>query len=398
MLTTIGMASLLLFPGTVLLLPIALTLCFRQAALQGPEAKREAVWAAYRSFSRFILAITVIGWWVIWHLRDRSDLISLIEHRWPGTIGIFSSEIFLFWAPPTISLGVFLFLCYSVDRTILKLKWTITDTLRQMWWRLVSFVIPLLLVAAGFDSILDGKIRGIAWLLAAGVTSKVGTAFLRLAEGMKFNALKSGELRNRAFGMARKMDVMLSRVYVVPAGKGHLTNAYGMSDAIALTDNLGKYLTKTEIDFVIAHELAHVKLKHARIQLLLVMTIFSATSLLLFCLPQRALPFRPLVQFVAIIGPLLALYYASRRFEYSADGEAVDFTGAPETAIRALASLHLTRELPAASDGFTELFMTHPTLAHRVGGIAHKGHIPANRLRDILKEVGMPVLITELKS
>ncbi len=159
-----GSITFLLVPGVVLLLPVVLTLCFRQAALQGPGAKREAVWTAYRSFSRFILALTVTGWWVIWHLRGRSDLISLIEHRWPGTIGIFSSEIFLFWVPPITSLGVFLFLCYSLDKTILKLKWTITDTLRQTRWRLVSFVIPLLMIAAGFDSILDRKIRGIAWL------------------------------------------------------------------------------------------------------------------------------------------------------------------------------------------------------------------------------------------
>ena len=82
--------------------------------------------------------------------------------------------------------------------------------------------------------------------------------FLRRAEGLKFNTLKSGELRNRALNIARRMGVALSRVYVVPAGRGHLTNAYGMSHAIGLTDNLGKYLTKAETEFVIAHEVAHV--------------------------------------------------------------------------------------------------------------------------------------------
>ena len=103
----------------------------------------------------------------------------------------------------------------------------------------MSLVIPLLLVGAGFDIILDRKIRGIAWLLAAGVVSIVGTGFLRRAQGMKFNKLKSGELRTRALSMASRMGVTLDRVYVVPAGKGHLTNAYRMSNAIALTDNLG---------------------------------------------------------------------------------------------------------------------------------------------------------------
>jgi Zn-dependent protease with chaperone function len=255
----------------------------------------------------------------------------------------------------------------------------------------VSFVIPLLLVAAGFDIILDRKIRAIAWLLAAGVVSRVGTGFLRRAQGIKFNKLKSGELRNRALSMASRMGVTLDSVYVVPAGKGHLTNAYGMSNAIALTDNLGKYLTKTQLEFVMAHELAHVKLKHVRKYYLLAYSVFSITALLLFSFPQRTLALRPLLQFVAMIGPLVALYYCSRRFEYSADGEAVDFTGDPETAIWALANLRQSTELPAAYGRLTELFATHPTLAHRAHAIANDGRIPADRLTDILKEAGIPL-------
>jgi Zn-dependent protease with chaperone function len=383
--------NLLLVPSAVLLLPIVLTLWFRRAALQGREAKQKVVWATYRGFGRFILAIAVAVWWVIWDLPGRSDLISIVVRRWPGVLEISSTETYLFWLAPTVSLGIFLILCYRVDKTILRLKWTITDTLRQAWWRLVSFVIPLLMVAAGFDIILDGKVRGIAWLLVAGVVSKVGTGFLRRAEGMRFNALKSGELRTRALSIARSMGVTLGRVYVVPAGKGHLTNAYGMSNAIALTDNLGKYLTKTQIEYVVAHEMAHVKLKHGRKHLLLVITIFSTIALFLFRLPQQGIPFRPLVQVVAMIGPLVALYYCSRRFEYSADGEAVDFTGDPETAIWALANLYRVRELPAAFDRFTELFMTHPTFAHRVQAIANSGRIPADHLTHILEEAGIVV-------
>src|SRR6266404_656496 len=370
----------LLIPAFLLLLPIVLTLCFRWAALHSQEAEQKRVWAAYRRFGRLILASTVVCWWVTWDLDGRSSLISTIVSRWPNAS---SAETLLFSVLPTVSLGIFLFLCNTVDQSILRLKWTITDALRQTWWRLVSFVIPLLLVASGFDAILDRKVRGIAWLLGAGVVSKVGTGFLRRAEGMKFNALKSGELRNRALSIARRMGVTLGRVYVVPAGKGHLINAYGMSNAIALTDNLGKYLTRMQIEFVIAHELAHVKLKHGRKHFLLVITIFSSMAALLFSLPQQVVPFHPLIQISAMLGPLLVFYYCSRRFGYSPDGEAVGFTGNPETAVRALVSLYQIRELPAAHDGLTDLFMTHPTLAQRVRAIASNGHLPADCLTDI---------------
>lgn len=378
------------FLGSVLLLPIILTSCFRQIVLRGHEEAQKIVWAAYRGFGRLILAMTVVCWWVIWDWRGHSDLISTVGRRWPATFETPFSWALLFWVPLTLSLGIFLFQCYTVDKAILRLKWTVTETLRQAWWRLVSFVIPLLMVAAGFDSILEGRVRGVVWLFAAGVVARIGTGFLRRAEGMKFNALKSGELRNRALSLANGMGVTLGRVYVVPAGKGHLTNAYGMSNAIALTDNLGKYLTKIQIDYVIAHELAHVKLKHGRKQLLLWITVFSTMVLFLFLLRQQAMPFRPLLQFVAMVGPLIVLYYCSRRFEYSADREAVDFTDDPETAIRALANLNKFRELPEAHDRFAELFMTHPTFAQRVQAIAN-GHMPADLVAEILKDSGVSV-------
>ena len=303
---SIALISVWLPPGVVLLLPAAPTIWFRNSALRTRESERGAIWGGYRAFSNFVLAITVTGWWVIWDLRSRSDLVSIINHRWPGTIEAAFSEFLLFCAFPTLGLGIFLFLNKTVDKAILKLKWTILEMLQQSVWKLANYVVPLLMVAAGFDAMLAGKFRGIAWIAAAGVLSRVGTAFLRAAEGLKFNALKSGDLRSRARVIARRMGVTLGTVYVVPAGKGHLTNAYGLSNAIALTDNLGKYLTKLQLESVIAHELAHVKLKHGLKELLLVISIFFSISFLLFCLPREASVFRPFLQPVAMIGPLAA--------------------------------------------------------------------------------------------
>lgn len=371
-----NLANLSIVPRAVLLLPVAVALWFRWAALRAEEAKQRVIWAGFRRFGRFILTAIVAVWWVLWDLAGKP---------------LSSVESWRFWLPPAATLGLFLLLCSEVDKTVLRLKWTTADSVRQTWWRLVSFVIPLLMLAAGFDLILDRELRGIAWLLAAGVVSKIGTGFLRRAEGLKFNTLKSGEYRNRAFRVARGMEVTLRKVFVVPAGKGHLTNAYGMSNAIALTDSLGQHLNDRQMDFVVAHEVAHVKLKHGRKDLLLVVTIFTITALSLFLVSLQAKNLHPLIQLLAIFGPLIALYYCSRRFEYSADREAIEFTDAPEIAVQALAKLHQSRELPAASDAFTELFMTHPTFAHRVGAILNDGRIPADRLPLILEEVGVPV-------
>ena len=371
-----NLANLSTVSGAVLLLPIAATLWFRWAALRADEAKQRVIWASFRSFGRFILTAIVAVWWVLWDLAGKSRS---------------SVESWRFWLPPVVSLGLFLLLCSEVDKTVLRLKWTAADSVRQAWWRLVSFVIPLLMLAAGFELILDREIRGIAWLLAAGLVSKIGTGFLRRAEGLKFNTLKSGEYRNRALRVARGMEATLRKVFVVPAGKGHLTNAYGMSNAIALTDSLGQHLNDRQMDFVVAHEVAHVKLKHGRKHLLLVVTVFTITALSLFLFSFQTKNLHPLFQLLAIFGPLIALYYCSRRFEYSADREAIKFTHAPEIGVQALAKLHQSRELPAASDAFTELFMTHPTFAHRIGAIMKYGQIPADRLPLVLEEAGMTV-------
>jgi Zn-dependent protease with chaperone function len=380
--------STLLAQVAVLLLPSVLTVGIRWVAVKSHEAEQRNVWTSYQKFSRFILISTVASWWVIWDAHGRLSLNSIIVSLWPRAVITPAGEILLFWAPPTMALGIFLLLCYMIDQRVFNLKWTIVSAFRQTWWRLISFVIPLLLVAAGFDALLDRKISGVVWLLVASVVSKVGTGFRRRAQGMKFNTLKSGELRNRAFSMASRMGVTIERVYFVPSGKGHLTNAYGMSNAIALTDNLGKILTKMQLEFVMAHELAHVKLKHARKYYLFLFAVFSVTALLLFSFPQRALPFWSLIQLIAMIGPFAAIYYWSRRFEYSADGEAVDFTGDPETAIWALATLHRSRELPTTLLKLAGLFATHPTIGQRVRAIAIGGNIPADRVTDILRETG----------
>jgi Zn-dependent protease with chaperone function len=348
--------------------------------------ERRAVWASYRAFGRFILAGTAAGWWMEWDWRGRSELPPILVRNWPGALGKSSAETLLFWLPPMASLAIFLFSCYAIDRTLLKQRWSLFEMARRTWWRLASFVIPLQMVAAGFTAIFEGKVSGTAWLLSAGVVSRIGTGILRRAEGIKLNRLKSGELRNRAFKMASQMGVTLERVYMVPAGKGHLTNAYGMSNAIGLTDSLGKYLTKAQIDYVIAHELAHVKLRHNRKHLLIVLGIFSTMIVLLFRFAQYALHLQPLAQFAVIFGPLAAIYYFSRQFEYSADRVAVEFTGEPEVAIRGLVNLHKVDAVPLQLAKFSEFFMTHPSLARRVDAIARIGQIPSQHLSTVLND------------
>ena len=42
-----------------------------------------------------------------------------------------------------------------------------------------------------------------------------------------------------------------------------------------MTDNYGKFLTSAQLDFVIGHELGHVKKKHGRKKLLTVTVVYA---------------------------------------------------------------------------------------------------------------------------
>ena len=109
-------------------------------------------------------------------------------------------------------------------------------------------------------------------------------------------------------------------------------------------------------------------------------------AFVLFRFSRQLVPFRTVIQFVGQIGPLMAMYSCSRKFEYAADREAVAYTGEPKVAIRALLSLHKANEAASESDGFTELFMKHPTLANRAKAIARNEHLPAEYLAEILRD------------
>jgi Zn-dependent protease with chaperone function len=187
--------------------------------------------------------------------------------------------------------------------------------------------------------------------------------------------VKSGELYKRAFTMAKRMGVRLERVSVIPFGRGRLTNAYGGSRGIAITDDYGHWLHGAHLDFVIGHELAHVQERHGQRKLLLVAAIFSGVAALTFA-ASRLSPFWQIpFKFVVVLLPVLAFYYVSRRFEFAADRIAVQSTGDVEAGIGALASTYRRTGVPPRCNSFDELFSTHLALWRRVNAVAAVGRV-----------------------
>ena len=254
----------LVSPVVLLLLPIMVAGWYRYKALRECGVDRTRIWYGYRSLRRFMVLTMLAVWWAMWDLNaGYADALKTLP-SWLSRFTLASNPHVLFSVPLVTSLLIVQFLNYSTDKTVAELHWSTMAMVRRAWWSVVQDVVSMLIVAAGFEAIFAGRYFGILWIVAAAVIHRVGMVFLRLAEGMRFNRLKSGELRNRSFAIARKMGINLQNVCMVPAGKGHLTNAFGASNMIALTDALPKYLNERQVDSVIAHELIHVKHKHAR--------------------------------------------------------------------------------------------------------------------------------------
>jgi Zn-dependent protease with chaperone function len=246
-----------------------------------------------------------------------------------------------------------------------------------------------LLIACGFFGLFERRLFAVLWLVAAGIVALAGTILLRSAQGIKLRRVKSGTLNNRAMFLAKKVGVKLKRVYVVPSGRGGLTNAFGSSQSVAMTDNFGEYLHGPQLDFVIGHELGHAKNKHTRKKFIGLGVLFSVLALFSALFAPLVPRLQPLLLPIVLLVPLLAFYAVSRRFEYQCDREAVLLTGNPEAGVRALAALYVKASMPIQRSGFVELFMTHPKLLNRISAIARAGDIPETRLSEILFDSGI---------
>ena len=134
--------------------------------------------------------------------------------------------------------------------------------------------------------------------------------------------------------LKRKMDVD-AEIYVVPA-KNMRINAFQMGAKgkyIVILQPLFEKLSNEQLLAVVAHELAHIKLRHVLKALLVFNIIFAiGINAFLFPIPDIAIGIITALSFPLAITLNILL---KRKFEYDADRYAVKYVGA-ETMISAL--------------------------------------------------------------
>ena len=207
----------------------------------------------------------------------------------------------------------------------------------------------------------------------------------------KFSPLRDAELRGRIDALLARCGFRASDVYVMDGSKRSAHgNAYftglGREKRIVFFDTLLQSLTPVQVEAVLAHELAHFKLKHVPQRLVVSgATTFvgfallgwlagrdwfyaalgvdrptDAAALLLFVLAVPA--------FTWILTPLAAAW--SRRHEFQADEFAARFSDGPELA-RALVSMYRENASTLTPDPLHSAFYdSHPPPVARISRLA----------------------------
>jgi len=279
---------------------------------------------------------------------------------------------------------------------ILERKFSLSNQSLAAWLKdeakkaAVSSVIFLLLLEAFYA--IANNVPAFWWLAAAAFWIAVSLVLARLFPVLilplfyRYSPLSKESLRKRALDLAAKFHIKVLDVFEIDfSTKTKKANAaiigWGRSKRIIMADNLVKEFTDEEAVAVLAHEMAHHKLKH--VWKLLFMGALS-TALFFFILSRishglvaafGAAGISDMALFPAIY--LLFLAYStiampventiSRKFERDADIMALKMTGDREPFIsmmETLAEKNVSDKNPNRLIEF--LLYSHPSIAKRI--------------------------------
>jgi Zn-dependent protease with chaperone function len=371
----------------VLLLPALLTFWMGRKALSSEAQDKAVVWFTYMRYLQWTLNLSLLGWWIA---ADSLHLVQLLQFLSAGTRvaplwDYAVTPTIVRWFPPAIIWVICLVLSHPVQEKLRGLTWTRGELAMQGIHSFCASMLPLALFLTGLSTMVRGSLRvGVLWMVAAYAVAIVASRARQKFLGMQPHALTTGDLRDRAFAMARQLGVKLQQVYIIPSGKGQMANAFARKgNVISFTDFLLQRMSRREVNYVLGHELSHLKLGHpGKLATAALVSYIVAITGASFLNPFIHLSTVP--RYALIVGIVtLAPYFWSRRFEYAADAGAVEVTGDPEAAISALFKLAQLNMLPIHWSNWSEKWLTHPSSLRRAQAIARKARIPMERIPDI---------------
>lgn len=199
--------------------------------------------------------------------------------------------------------------------------------------------------------------------------------------------------------LAQRANLPMPKVYIIPdqSPNAFATGRSPQHAAVAATEGLLRLLSESELDGVIAHELAHVRNRDILISS--VAATIGASIMMLAHMAQWGAMFgggqrderggSPLALFAtALLAPVAAMLIQaaiSRQREFAADRSGADIAGSPTGLAQALrrlemgskqipmdanpATAHMFIVKPFSAQGLMGLFSTHPPTEARIAAL-----------------------------
>jgi heat shock protein HtpX len=271
----------------------------------------------------------------------------------------------------------------------------IQSNVRKTWLLIFVFILLVGLIGLAFGYLTDTGPIGPAIAIVVAIAMSWGSYYnsdkiaLRASRAIEADPVRYKQLHNLVEGMAIASGVPKPRVYVVEdeAPNAFATGRDPEHSAIAVTTGLLQKMNRDELEGVLAHEMSHIQNRD-----ILVMTIAVTLVGVIILLADwllRALwwggasrdgngnsnagaIFALLGVALMIFAPLIAqlMHFAvSRRREFLADADAVNFTRNPAGLISALEKLKSDQTVVrSASRATAHMWIEEPNALQAQGG------------------------------
>ena len=222
-----------------------------------------------------------------------------------------------------------------------------------------------------------------ALLAGAAVYAYGDRALLGMLSAREYALAEDPLLRSTVDALSAKLAILPPRLYLIadPFPRAFVAGRGPRSSSLAVSTGLLGALNPTELEGVLAHELAHVRSRDVLVQTQAVMVAVTLLDLSrIGGWLERALR--------SVLGPVAAAFVhllLSPKRELAADRLAARVCGSPHGLADALVRLDLASELvsftanpateplyttnPFAEEGIAALISTHPPLAQRVAAL-----------------------------
>jgi Zn-dependent protease with chaperone function len=391
------------------LVPIAITLYMRRAALASGKVDPTAAWFSYfRTINWCINGAMLL--WITSGLGARQALQDCISYAIaPGWIATLL-DVAIVIGPAFLVYFICVAVSYPLHVQLRGTTWTRGEFLVQQLVTVGAQALPLMFFLAAIGNITRNG-NGVAVFFLCALFTWILFRSLKMQVTKSYpHPLTRGELRDKVFAIAKNAGVHISQIFVLPTGKSQVANAFASGNRVVMfTDYLLEHLTKREVEGVAAHEIAHLQLGHVKKRAL---TLYGALMLppMIGGFAQGFIDVRSRTRsapigvaahlysgvawfwqwsqrdFILMLLAFMVFYFVSRRYEYAADNRGAELTGDPEAQISGLLKLSRLNLMPIQWGKGTGTWLTHPSTLRRAERIAASSGMPAEKLQAILEQ------------